>query len=229
MEPLNLPSLAACDKNSDTYNKKGNSLKYTQSRVTNSSASSSGSFFVVCVLCAVCVVVSVYSGWREASIENRLNILENRVAFLETRSLDNVNVLIERVRKDVDEQFHKRVLRQAAAVVRGSVLLGTHKRTTRDIPECICPAGIVLDIAKYKCAFKSAEISVSTLIVKLYIGLNELVHKIIPLGFDKILLLLLAQFQAKEITVTIALEYEWGMNYTSEELKIIRPLDRANS
>ncbi|KAK4881948.1 hypothetical protein RN001_005267 [Aquatica leii] len=81
------------------------------------------------------------SGWREAAVENRLNILENRVALLEKRSLENVNVLIERVRKDAEEQFHKRVLRQASAVAAtSSVFLGTHKRTTRDVPECICPA-----------------------------------------------------------------------------------------
>ncbi|KAF5294618.1 hypothetical protein FQR65_LT10724 [Abscondita terminalis] len=139
MEPLNAPSLAVADKNSDTLYKKGNSLKYT--RGTKSGDSSARSLFVLCVLCVVCVVVSVYSGWREAAVENQLNILENRVALLEKRSLENANVLIERVRKDVEEQFHKRVLRQAAAVAAtSSVLLGTHKRSTRDVPECICPA-----------------------------------------------------------------------------------------
>uniref|UniRef100_A0A1Y1LW76 Nematode cuticle collagen N-terminal domain-containing protein n=1 Tax=Photinus pyralis TaxID=7054 RepID=A0A1Y1LW76_PHOPY len=139
MDPLNAPSFAIPDKNSDKTNKKGNSLKFTESHETKSGASSTGPFFVVCVLCSVCVVVSVYSGWREAALENRFNILENRVALLEKRSLENVNILIERVRKDAEEHFHKRILRQAAAT--SSIILGAHKRTTRDVPECICPAG----------------------------------------------------------------------------------------
>ncbi|KAF2901288.1 hypothetical protein ILUMI_04897 [Ignelater luminosus] len=143
MDPPSAPSsLGAPHKKTDKPDKKGNSFKFTQIDGTKSGASSSitsGPFLVMCVLCVVCVTASVYSGWREAVLENRLNILENRVASMERQSLENVNVLVERFRREAEEHFKKRVVREVAAT--RSMLLGAHKRTTRDAPECICPAG----------------------------------------------------------------------------------------
>lgn len=93
-----------------------------------------------CVMCAVCVIASVYNGWREANLQNRLNILEDRVAILETKSIENVEVLVERFRREADTQFRRRVTRELSAG--GSrVLVEDHIRTTREVPECVCPAG----------------------------------------------------------------------------------------
>lgn len=95
---------------------------------------------VVCVMCVVCVTASVYNGWREANLQNRLNVLEDRVAILETKSIENVEVLVERFRREADTQFRRRVTRELSAG--GSrVLVEDHIRTTREVPECVCPAG----------------------------------------------------------------------------------------
>lgn len=95
---------------------------------------------VVCVMCVVCVTASVYNGWREANLQSRLNVLEDRVAVLETKSIENVEVLVERFRREADTQFRRRVTRELSAG--GSrVLVEDHIRTTREVPECVCPAG----------------------------------------------------------------------------------------
>lgn len=93
---------------------------------------------VVCVLCLVCVTASVYNGWRDTAMEVRLSILEERLASLEGDSVKNVDVLVERFRREVDSRFKQRVTREVASA---RILSEGFIRTTRDAPECICPAG----------------------------------------------------------------------------------------
>lgn len=132
MDLPNAPSSSVYqNKKSDKPNKK-DSFKSRQIDGITSGASSTGPFLVVCALCSVCVVACVYSCWREAQLENRLNILQERVASLEKRNFENVNVLVERIRRETEEHFKNRIVRE---------VLVAHKRTTRDAPECICPAG----------------------------------------------------------------------------------------
>lgn len=95
---------------------------------------------VACVMCAVCVIASVYNGWRQTNLQNRINVLEDKVAFLETKTAENVDFLVERFRREADTQFRRRVTRELSAG--GSrVLVEDHIRTTREVPECVCPAG----------------------------------------------------------------------------------------
>lgn len=133
MDPPIAPSLA---KKIDIPDKKRN-FKFIQMDAT-SNTNSSGQFLVMCVLCAVCVTASVYSGWKEAVLQNRLNMLESRIDLLERQSSDDNIVFMERFRREANEQFRKGVAREVAAT---QMLLGAHKRITRDVPECICPAG----------------------------------------------------------------------------------------
>lgn len=98
---------------------------------------------VACVMCVVCVTASVYNGWREANLQSRLNVLEDRVAVLETKSIENVDVLVERFRREADTQFRRRVTRELN-VAGSRVLVEDHIRTTREVPECVCPAGMFL-------------------------------------------------------------------------------------
>jgi hypothetical protein len=84
---------------------------------------------VVCVLCVVCV----YNGWRQAALQDTVALLEQRVRALEGKALDGVDVLVERFRREADDQAKRRQARDVAA--QGG------DRSARDAPECICPAG----------------------------------------------------------------------------------------
>lgn len=90
---------------------------------------------VVGVLCAVCCMASVYNSWKDTAMESRLEILEERLAALESDHSRNMDTFMEKFRREVDVRFKQRVTRETASV------LDSLRRTTRDAPECICPAG----------------------------------------------------------------------------------------
>lgn len=102
-----------------------------------SKTSSNGLNLVVCVLCLVCASSSVYNGWRESGLEGRLHFLEDRVAELERKSVDEADVLVERFRREAVEHMRRRSVRDLAAEKQIEDVV----RTTREAPECICPAG----------------------------------------------------------------------------------------
>lgn len=108
--------------------KKGNPpFKYQKH---DSTSPSGGLNLVVCVLSVVCVTASVYNGWRESVLENRLRILESRFSLMESRErpLDGVDVVLERFkRSSVDDD-------EAAL------------RSIRNAPECVCPAGRTFNV-----------------------------------------------------------------------------------
>lgn len=104
----------------------------------NNIKSKSGINVVVCVLCLVCVTASVYNVLREAILEERLTFLENKVASLEEKTMKNLDVIIERFRRDAENRFKQRVTREVAS--EHHLIMGL-KRTPRDAHECICPAG----------------------------------------------------------------------------------------
>lgn len=98
--------------------------------------------FLVCVLCFVCVLSSVYSGYREMKLENRVDLLESELVTLKKsffRELGPEDVLIERIRRQVEEGFHRRVSREVAA--KADFHQEGHVREVRDAPECLCPPG----------------------------------------------------------------------------------------
>lgn len=104
----------------------------------NNIKSKSGLNVVVCVLCLVCVTASVYNVLREAILEERLTYLENKVASIDEKTMKNLDVIIERIRREAENRFKQRVTREVAS--EHHLIMGL-KRTPRDAPECICPAG----------------------------------------------------------------------------------------
>lgn len=132
-DPLGPPPSAAIYKKT---NMKG---KLYKSIETNETRSGFGLNLVMCLMCVLCSAASVYVSWREGALQNRLTILEGRVADLETKSLDNVDVLVEKIRRETETQFRRRVARDLNGV--GRFFGQDHGRTAREAPECLCPPG----------------------------------------------------------------------------------------
>lgn len=83
---------------------------------------------------------SVYQGWKGLVLEGRVDSLEAELEVLKqqeaVRSYEPQEVLIERLRRQIEERFHRRVSREARRDFSDS-----YDRTTRDAPECVCPPG----------------------------------------------------------------------------------------
>lgn len=104
----------------------------------------SGLNVVVCVLCLVCITACVYNALKETILEDRLTYLENKVASLEENTVKNFDVIIERFRREAENRFKQRFTRDVAN--EHHLIMGL-KRTQRDAPECICPAGKVYKLS----------------------------------------------------------------------------------
>lgn len=146
-DPLSAPlPVAHHYKKTKAHSKEEKFVAATNDTLKNSSPSSAfGLNLVVCVLCTVCVLGSVYNGWRESLLHNRLASLEDRVAFLEVRSVENVNVLVERLRREAVQHLQRRVSRDLTAkriVTDDQEMDERQHRYVRDAPECVCPAGM---------------------------------------------------------------------------------------
>lgn len=92
------------------------------------------------VMCIMCVVSVSSALWREFDLNSRLSLLEDRVAYLEVKSLQNVDNLVERFRREAVYHLKRRVTRDLVGL-RQQPVMDDAMRTTRDAPECICPAG----------------------------------------------------------------------------------------
>lgn len=103
---------------------------------------------VICVLCIVSVSSSI---WREYQLKNRVAILEDKVELLEIKSVDAIESVVERVRRDAVYQLKRRYSRDILAVLGqpGSTDEVPLVRATREAPECLCPAGKSLTTRKY--------------------------------------------------------------------------------
>lgn len=114
----------------------GPSSGFLKIKKTKGQSDSSRLNVVMCLMCAVCVTAVVYTSWRESVLHGRLAVLEDRVARLEVKSVDNVDVLVERFRRQAESQLRRRVSRGL-----NSDTLEEYARSTRDASECACPAG----------------------------------------------------------------------------------------
>ncbi|KAL3277711.1 hypothetical protein HHI36_013054 [Cryptolaemus montrouzieri] len=92
---------------------------------------------VLVMFCVMCISSSVYHGWRQGYLEDRLRKLEDRVSSMEPRSFD---VMASRIRRETLAQVNRRIRRDSYQMKQGGVF-GDFVRPTRDAPECICPAG----------------------------------------------------------------------------------------
>lgn len=113
---------------------------------------------VLCVLCTISVGFSAYFSYREMELESRVQALELGLAqkFSKVDSIlpsGNNEVLIERLRRDVEQRFNNKLNRvlssgrkllMASLADDGTILDGNnepHPRRPRDIADCVCRPG----------------------------------------------------------------------------------------
>lgn len=118
--------------------KKRPSFSSLQIGVTNPPHSSPMNL-LVCVMCAMCITSSVYSGYKGLILEGKVDLLETELNVLKKRDAIPQGVLIERIKRQIEEGYHRRVNRDLAAVMKDE-----NFRSTRDAPECLCPPGKIL-------------------------------------------------------------------------------------
>ncbi|PSN53969.1 hypothetical protein C0J52_22979 [Blattella germanica] len=109
--------------------------------------------WLMCGLCVLSVTASGYFSYRETQLESRLGMLEAQFAAMRA---GNADVVLERIRREVEGRFQQRMVREVASGRRllmdvatstssqlpASLLpLQNHVRTPRDVSECLCPAG----------------------------------------------------------------------------------------
>ncbi|CAH0559438.1 unnamed protein product [Brassicogethes aeneus] len=105
-------------------------------------ASFGGINLVFCVVCLVCAFTSVYNGWRENSLRDRVDFLERKVRDLQTITVGNVDVLMERIRTESLTHLKKRIVRDLYSRS-DSYDEDDSIRATREAPECICPPALL--------------------------------------------------------------------------------------
>lgn len=99
---------------------------------------------VLCLLCGISVSFSVYFFYREIRLESRVYALELELSQRFGRGEAGLggDVLIKRLRREVDERFNRKLNR---ALSGGRRLLAEEEedrgRTTREVPDCICRPG----------------------------------------------------------------------------------------
>lgn len=107
---------------------------------------------VLCLLCGISVSFSGYFSYREIKLESRLHALELELAQKFSRGdsiLPSENqVLIERLRREVEQRFQQKLSREIASS-RSLLMSGmqqqdsfeAHPRRPRDVSDCICRPG----------------------------------------------------------------------------------------
>lgn len=110
--------------------------------IENRKSAFSGLNLVMCVLCVVSVLSSGYNSWNQYDFKSKINVLEERVSYLEEKFFANVNVLVERLKREAVNNLRNRVARDLAS--------RSDAELPRDAPECVCPAGKNLFCMRYK-------------------------------------------------------------------------------
>lgn len=103
-----------------------------------SKSCSNGINLVLCVVCIVSVSCIVYDSFRESELRSRLVLLEDRVARLEGKPSEDIDVVVERIRREAFDHLKRRVARDVGGLRRPE---GDAGRAAREAPECVCPAG----------------------------------------------------------------------------------------
>lgn len=109
---------------------------------------------VLCLLCGISVSFSGYFSYREIRLESRVSQLELELAQKFSR-VDSIlpsgnEVVIERLRREVEEKYQRRLIREISTSRRLPVAeeqpllqdtLNPHERRRRDTADCICRPG----------------------------------------------------------------------------------------
>jgi hypothetical protein len=99
----------------------------------------------VCALCALSFAASGYFSYRETLVESRLGALEAQLAVMTATFGANGDIVLERLRREVEARFQQRMSREVASGRR--LLMDVtassmqHARAARDVSECVCPPG----------------------------------------------------------------------------------------
>ncbi|KAG5890803.1 hypothetical protein JTB14_026924 [Gonioctena quinquepunctata] len=109
--------------------------KTNKQKLEDQIKSKSCNFGINLVMCVLCIVSVSSSVWRELDLKTRLTVLEDRVAFLEVRSDKGMDGFVERFRREAVFHLKRRVMRDVGPV------RSQEGRRSRDVPECVCPAG----------------------------------------------------------------------------------------
>jgi hypothetical protein len=109
----------------------------------------------VCGLCVLSLTATGYFSYRETVLESRLGALEAQFAVVRATlgGGPSGDVVLERLRREVETQMQHRMNRQTAngrrllmdAMVGATVQLPQHTRAPRDVSECVCPPGRMTD------------------------------------------------------------------------------------
>jgi hypothetical protein len=100
---------------------------------------------LVCALCALSFTASGYFSYRETLLESRLGVLEAQLAGMRATYGGNGEVVLERLRREVEARFQQRINREMASGRRLLMDVAAssmqHARAPRNVPECGCPPG----------------------------------------------------------------------------------------
>jgi hypothetical protein len=103
---------------------------------------------LVCGLCVLSLTATGYFSYRETVLESRLGALEAQFAVMRATlgGSGGGDVILERLRREVETQFQQRMNREAASGRRllmeaAASSIQQHTRAPRDVSECVCPPG----------------------------------------------------------------------------------------
>lgn len=119
--------------------------KASDKRVLLSTASSSSVTVLVCALCALSLTASGYFSYRETLLESRLGALETQLAGMRATIGGGGDVVVERLRREVEARFQQRMRSEVASGRRLLMDVAAssmqHARAPREVSECSCPPG----------------------------------------------------------------------------------------
>lgn len=129
--------------------------KMTSKRPLLGTASSPSLTVFVCGLCVLSFTASGYFSYRETLLESRLGALEAQFAVMRaTLGGGNGDVILERIRREVETRVQQRMNREVASGRRLLMVAAASSmqpqqqlplqqlaRAPRDVSECVCPPG----------------------------------------------------------------------------------------
>lgn len=119
-------------------------------------------------LCTFSMVVSMYTTYRGGLLEGRMADLEMKFANLQGSVIEPSEVLMMRLKREVEEKFQRRIAREAVSTGRRLLVaeleqqqadgkLASLLRLKRDLSDCNCPPG------EFCCRWKYAHFIKNTM------------------------------------------------------------------
>lgn len=126
--------------------------KSDDSNKHSSGGGSTSTGLFLCGLCTFSMVVSMYTTYRGGLLEGRMADLELKFANLQNSVIEPSEVLMMRLKREVEEKFQRRIAREAVSTGRRLLVaeleqqqadgnLASLLRLKRDSKDCMCPPG----------------------------------------------------------------------------------------